>query len=145
MPPPSRSFATTSSPRAAAALPSVAIPSSHYPYRLLIVLRIISNLFGCQVGRAKYGIRIINQSFYTYFKAQSGKEISKSTLAQRARREREQILKQSAVVSGKENSQTQPLQEINVGAAIDEHCANNVRNREDWDREALKLRLINTS
>ncbi|KAG5539463.1 hypothetical protein RHGRI_019865 [Rhododendron griersonianum] len=45
-------------------------------------------------------------------KAQSGKEIKKSTLAQHARREREQILKQSTVVSGKENTQPQVGKEI---------------------------------
>ncbi|KAG5561919.1 hypothetical protein RHGRI_004830 [Rhododendron griersonianum] len=50
-----------------------------------------------------------SRSFYTYFKAQSSKEISKSTLAQRTRREQEQILKQSTAVSGKENSQVYTL------------------------------------
>ncbi|KAI8535390.1 hypothetical protein RHMOL_Rhmol10G0170300 [Rhododendron molle] len=69
---------------------------------------------------------------------QVGKEISKSSMGQRARRERERILKQSTAPQMKQHllrdTRTQPLQEINVGVPLDEHCANivnNVRNRED--------------
>ncbi|KAI8535393.1 hypothetical protein RHMOL_Rhmol10G0170300 [Rhododendron molle] len=68
---------------------------------------------------------------------QVGKEISKSSMGQRARRERERILKQSTAPQMKQHllrdTRTQPLQEINVGVPLDEHCANivnNVRNRE---------------
>ncbi|KAI8530154.1 hypothetical protein RHMOL_Rhmol11G0033700 [Rhododendron molle] len=32
------------------------------------------------------------------------------------------------VANGEEYSRTQPLQEINVGVPLDEHCANNVNN-----------------
>ncbi|KAI8525659.1 hypothetical protein RHMOL_Rhmol13G0247700 [Rhododendron molle] len=69
---------------------------------------------------------------------QVGKEISKSSMGQRARRERERILKQSTAPQTEQHllrdTRTQPLQEINVGVPLDEHCANivnNVRNRED--------------
>ncbi|KAG5549512.1 hypothetical protein RHGRI_014742 [Rhododendron griersonianum] len=72
---------------------------------------------------------------------QDGKEISKSTLAQRARRERERILKQSITRQSEQHllgdTRTQPLHEINIGTARDEHCANignNVRIREDTQR-----------
>ncbi|KAG5521380.1 hypothetical protein RHGRI_033820 [Rhododendron griersonianum] len=43
---------------------------------------------------------------------QVGKEITKSSMGQHERREREQILKQSTVVSGKENTQPQVGKEI---------------------------------
>ncbi|KAE9448936.1 hypothetical protein C3L33_19166, partial [Rhododendron williamsianum] len=58
--------------------------------------------------------------------AQSGKEISKSTLAQRARREQE------CLPSGKENSQVEPLRDKNVGVVIhEERNVNIIRIREE--------------
>ncbi|KAG5536194.1 hypothetical protein RHGRI_023848 [Rhododendron griersonianum] len=72
---------------------------------------------------------------------QVGKEISKSTLAQCARRERERILKQSTTRQSEQHllgdTRIQHLHEINIGAARDEHCANignNIRIREDTQR-----------
>ncbi|KAI8532314.1 hypothetical protein RHMOL_Rhmol11G0204200 [Rhododendron molle] len=59
---------------------------------------------------------------------QVGKEISKLALAQRARRERERNLKQSTAQISEQHllrdTRAQPLHEIDIGAARDEHCAN---------------------
>ncbi|KAG5536399.1 hypothetical protein RHGRI_023988 [Rhododendron griersonianum] len=70
-------------------------------------------------------------------KPQVGKEISKLTLTQRAGQEQEGILKQSTARQSKQHlvwdTMTQPLHELNIRAAREEHCANignNVRIRE---------------
>ncbi|KAI8531247.1 hypothetical protein RHMOL_Rhmol11G0122200 [Rhododendron molle] len=59
---------------------------------------------------------------------QVGKDISKLALAQRARRERERNLKQSTARISEQHllrdTRAQPLHEIYIGAARDEHCAN---------------------
>ncbi|KAI8531250.1 hypothetical protein RHMOL_Rhmol11G0122300 [Rhododendron molle] len=72
---------------------------------------------------------------------QVGKDISKLALAQRARRERERNLKQSTARISEQHllrdTRAQPLHEIYIGAARDEHCANignNVHIREDTQR-----------
>ncbi|KAI8530156.1 hypothetical protein RHMOL_Rhmol11G0033700 [Rhododendron molle] len=79
-----------------------------------------------------------------YSRPQVGKEISKASMGQRVQRERERILKQSTAPQTEQHllrdTRTQPLQEINVGVPLDEHCANNVNNVRN--REVLLMHIV---